>query len=420
MTSEEDNHWLAAQQTFFEPPPPPKACGGRRPALSKPSNIPDRLATLAMTRSLNHAFYQATLSPLDDYSVPWEELQVAVAAPDFSVEMLLSIAAPVTANCDQGPLNVAANQFIMHKTDIPWMCFWDPVAHRSNNDANIAVNDAGIASAPYVTAPLFNYKRGPLGKGEWRHMMKQIVKEAVAHVSPNSAVLMQFWPRICSERGWVLDSETDETARQEFLNNLVAEFLEEDDSEHVAASRWYSCQHRSIREVPVWSTHGFLFTFYCLRWGIVSRAWKVFKTYASLFPALAAEPPPPDAHDDAIVDGSGATASDAIVSHSEGLTNKYSKAKNTLHVNMMLTNDYDLFRKVSILAHGLQPLATECGKDIKAMAKPDTVKEKYIGYTTQAWLEPLHMMSDQLTDAECLRKCGFIISLPHGSSWLAV
>jgi hypothetical protein len=291
LTIAESNHWQGAMAKFYTPQGSEDTDKVDKPTKGKP-----RAATLSWIRMLRNGMLHGTSWTLDDYVVDWVGLEAVISSGvELTIDHLRKYAPTLAVNLDQGPTQVAASCFLTGHLHINWVPLWDPTSHRSNNDVNGAVKDAKLSGIPLASAPLYNYEAGPWASAAWSKEMDNTVEEMVATLGPDDSMVLQVWPDVCRQQGWISPADTSRDARQSFLDTFQERHKRRRArSEMVANARWHSFQHRAKQMMPVWAEHTLKWAFHALYTGVVARSWQLFQTHGSKV-KIAVDPPPPAA-----------------------------------------------------------------------------------------------------------------------------
>lgn len=405
----EKEHWAASLASFFQP----KTAEEERRRPKKLFREDPRTSALLWIRALENAMVRGMRLSLSSFKVNWALLGRLLSEGGIVDGSELSQCAPVLSlSSDQGSNQFAALNFLVYKLQVNIATLWDPIAHRANNDINNAIREAKLTAVVFTATPLYNFRSGPWSSTAWDKAMTSVVQTLVQTLLPNDALLLKLWPMICAENGWTSSSQTDEAARARWIKDLPKLEQSQTRGEMVAATRWFSFQHRERELRSHWTENLLKFIYYGIVHGFVSRSWQVFKD------AAACRGKRKFNVDEKVMDAqaglcenddSKGTKHDGLTTAAEGLTSIRQRCKNTLQVCLELASDPDLKSKTAIVGVITHAIAMEHGNDVKHMRSKEAVVAKYLGYAQGRWLDSLYACIGAARSLKELQQCGFVV-----------
>ena len=194
--------WNKRVQTFL----------GRKRAGPKRSdenaNVQDRLATLNWMLDVNHAMKPIGRSFASFAPMVQEETVQKLERP------------PILILCtDQEATQLAAVAYLKNKKKVFVEHVSDP-AHRSHNDASLALSAVGLLKFSAWSLNLYNLRFGPWQKsGSWSSKIQETADQMSKSMSPSDPLLLEFFPDILADDGRGPDENTEEERRR-FLAEL--------------------------------------------------------------------------------------------------------------------------------------------------------------------------------------------------------
>jgi hypothetical protein len=90
-----------------------------------------------------------------------------------------------------------------------------------NNSVWEGLAAAGLYSTVQAFITVANIGYGPFVKSAFQRQIAESVVDMSVNLTADDALLMQFWPGICEDRGWSSHGDTDRVARTAYLRSLA-------------------------------------------------------------------------------------------------------------------------------------------------------------------------------------------------------
>ena len=250
--------WNKRVQTFL----------GRKRAGPKRSdenaNVQDRLATLNWMLDVNHA-----MKPIG-----WSFTSFAPMVRAESVQKLER--PPILILCtDQEATQLAAVAYLKNKKKAFVEHVSDP-AHRSHNDASLALSAVGLLKFSTWSLNLYNLRFGPWQKsGAWSSKIQETAEQMSKSMSPSDPLLLEFFPDILADDGRGPDENTEEERRR-FLAELPQKTCIRTKGIRASSSRFNSLTTAHAALDREWSILALVMTVVCVQSGWCKSASSLY------------------------------------------------------------------------------------------------------------------------------------------------
>ena len=117
---------------------------------------------------------------------------------------------------DQGAVNLGALDYIVYHLKLTILCGYDK-QHRTWNDLKSGLRASKLMKSFYAFALLYNINYGPMQSKAWFQRKRAALFKFLEEKSPHSSLFMQYFPKICSERG-LLESGLPAQREEVFLD----------------------------------------------------------------------------------------------------------------------------------------------------------------------------------------------------------
>lgn len=398
----EEGHWAKAIEDFWTPCEQPMAKRQKRSYKEIP-----RLASLTWIRELDNAIRNSIKRRLHEFVLDIEKVLKLLADDTFTLAELNLVAPFLSCVLDQAPWQTCGASFLRFDLGVLMICHWDPGAHRVHNDFKMGVKYAKLQSTVYLTTTLLTFITGPTkSAGRWLTNIQETLLDLEHNTLPNDSNLQKLWPRICKEKNWRRDVETNEHARKNFLANLKFTNLTARQGEAIALNRWLSYPKGEIERRSQWSEN----TFILINWGIttgsVSKHWQVWKDK----PTFKAAPEPAAVEDAPALDADAAVHDGSRPSTTESASEMYKRCKNQIHVCLEISANNQLQEESVRIGTLCGPMLRHHSSWMTGMATPEGCKKFYLESANWSHISELHDLLDIFGDLSKLEEMGLIIS----------
>lgn len=295
--------------------------------------------------------------------------------------------------------------------------------HRLNNDLTRALILAGAYDACLMFMMVQNLAYGPFQKSGNFALMQEVGLDVVSHCGADDPIFCRLWPLICKDRGWTSASETDRSARERFLSEVLSSRSFSVKGPKGAPSRWCSILTGMRFWLPEFHAKLLGLVFYCLQRGLASSWEQLFQ------PSLFVPAMPRDVAGQASgqgVGGSrpsrGSTAGissdkpEAPVSAAAGRSEArdktqklLTKATNTVQAVTRMMADPDLHSRVVLIELAMSACHDEYSDFTKHTKGPDSTVAYFARMACGEWAATLRATLDSLQNLDKLGLGGFIV-----------
>lgn len=356
--------------------------------------------------------------PFDDDMAPAE------AEPSFLVGCF-----------DQENLQWSAAYFMQNKLDCQAFFFPGPM-HRLDNDCDRAVIGAGEYMTMLLSMCCGNIVYGPWANQEHYETILETAWEAVAALDPNNPFLMFMWPRICRDRHWTTEEETNEKARAAFLRDLAQVQPISIKGPRASTSRWMSMHSQAAFHDRNFHTRLFVFVLVCIMKGWETCWEDIFDSAGAKISEGSARSSSSSQHTASASSSSSSTVAqavaDAVGGNAAAHNSKNSKSVaaqkkddinssrsslncngcvNMLHACARLLAKPDFVERLRLIVDIFRSLRHEHTSTISQMRTPEGTLRYYVEQAQWRWLRPLSESLMVLTDLDQLARAGFTTDL---------
>lgn len=145
----------------------------------------------------------------------------------------------LTVCMDQQQVQWCAAWFLSGHLDMQVNWIFGPV-HRRSNDIDKALSKAGYYGSCLLRLFELNIAYGPWANGAIFGQMREQALDLVAGMSSDDALLAKLWPRICEDKGWRSDEETNSASRQKYIDDFASLRMVQFKGPRASTSRWCS------------------------------------------------------------------------------------------------------------------------------------------------------------------------------------
>ena len=366
---------------------------GRKRAGPKRSdenaNVQDRLATLNWMLDVNHA-----MKPIG-----WSFTSFAPMVRAESVQKLER--PPILILCtDQEATQLAAVAYLKNKKKAFVEHVSDP-AHRSHNDASLALSAVGLLKFSTWSLNLYNLRFGPWQKsGAWSSKIQETAEQMSKSMSPSDPLLLEFFPDILADDGRGPDENTEEERRR-FLAELPQKTCIRTKGIRASSSRFNSLTTAHAALDREWSILALVMTVVCVQSGWCKSAYSLYAP--GRFSGASA------------VRASGSKAAAKAAAKSELNAERQGHA-NTLHLMTKFICSSDNKMLARTVFQVLQPEEVRCSLMLRDVRGADRTVEFYSSWAHWSWMKTAKEHLAVWRDLESLARVGFQMDVASASA----
>ena len=240
-------------------------------------------------------------------------------------------------------------------------------------------------------------------------VLNEMVLDIQAMRGGNLKSLGRFWNRICFERGWTKDCETDEKAMFAFFAALDLDSMVAVVGEKIVGARWLSFPKGERQRRRYWTTNLWILLLWAIEAGCINSLWDVIRD-VPMRKFL------PSDKDKPIADAAGglaaalvheSTASCAMERSAELTSEQYKRCKNQIHVCLETAADIDIRDSCTMIGICSNVWTLSHARALKLARTRDGCIQYFAELADWHWLETdIWPIFDICFDADLLEQMG--------------
>lgn len=277
-----------------------------------------------------------------------------------------------------------------------------PLCHWKVNDVELVLTKCGLRAVWHRRLVIANIAYGPWRGSLYMRDIEDIASEIRQLLHKDYLVLMLFWKRICEDRGWSSDEDTNAAARQRWLDFLETERPFTIKGPKASHARWFSVQHA----VKCWDEYDTT-KFMALVVLAMRQRWIV--SYEDVFRRpSAAQASPSTVPDGEALPASSSSASMAQQKEQgrQSVAKANAASVNTLHAVMRMMGDESDKELVRLILLTTAPTTAQHSHDASSIRGAESTIEYFSQNAAWGFMTEIRGILAVLSDLSGLSRCG--------------